>query len=329
MKDILITATGGTIASKDIDSRLVPAIDADRLMTYIPECREKCNVKGLSIMNVDSTNMNPQLISKIAEAVYDNYKEYDAFVITHGTDTMAYSAAALSYMLKNLSKPVILTGSQLPIEAHGTDAIKNLSDAIHFASEGVCGVYIVFGGAVISGTHAVKMKTKSFDAFMSVNCDNTARIENGNIVYNRTYNTLENVNNDFYIDTKMCQNIINIRMFPGIETKIFDYIKDNYRGVIIEAFGMGGIPNNDNDVVSKIHELAENGIAVVITTQCMYEGVNLDVYEVAKELSGENIIVANDMTTESITMKLMWALAHFNNIKDIKRYMENEDLFRS
>ena len=149
MKKILLLTTGGTIASSDTGSGLMPVAGADRLLNYVPDINKICNLYTMSVMNIDSTNMTPELMMKLAQAVSDNYDKYDGFAITHGTDTMAYSAAALSYMLQNLGKPVVFTGSQLPIEAEGTDAINNLSDAIHFACENICGVYVVFNGIAI------------------------------------------------------------------------------------------------------------------------------------------------------------------------------------
>ena len=123
MKHILLIATGGTIASKDNGNGLTPSIDVNILLEYIPAIRHICSVTGISIMNIDSSNMNKDYIARISECIKDNYDNYDGFVITHGTDTCAYTAAALSYQLVNLSKPVILTGSQLPIDADGTDEI--------------------------------------------------------------------------------------------------------------------------------------------------------------------------------------------------------------
>ena len=280
-------------------------------------------------MRVDSTNMNPKLMARIAETIAQNYDAYDGFVIAHGTDTMAYSAAGITYMLKNLAKPVVFTGSQIPIEALYTDAKTNLSDAIRFACEGIRGVYVAFDGIVINGTHAMKIKTRSSDAFKSINFPVIAEIKLGKITYNQllTYSghldkLSEEITGDFAIDTKVCRDIFVLKIFPGIGTELFDFIRTQYKGVIIESFGIGGIPNVDEDIVSKIHELIEAGVAVVITTQCIYEGIDLSIYEVGQTLGRQKVIVAADMTTEAVVMKLMWALAHYEQIDDIKRYME-------
>lgn len=348
VKNILIIATGGTIASTDSGDGLVPAIDVKKLISYIPDISGRCNIDGISIMNIDSSNMTPSLMKKVADAIVDNYGDFDGFVVTHGTDTLGYSAAAVTYMLKGLGKPVVFTGSQLPIEQSDTDAKINLFDAVCFACENVSGVYVVFNGIVIYGTHARKIKTTSFDAFESANIEAAAKVVNGVVVYSgefskekhryieyNKYSENDKSDNDsnntgLYADTDMCEDIMVLKLFPGIKTDIFDYIKEHYRGVIIESFGIGGIPctagDEENDsnssVAEKIGELTEAGIAVVITTQCMYEGVSLDVYEVGHILARQNVIVAKDMTTEAVTMKLMWALAHYTKMTDVKEFMK-------
>lgn len=329
MKKILLIATGGTIASEESGEGLTPAIDAKQILSYIPEIEDICHLEGISIMSVDSTNMNPTMMTKIAEAVRDNYDNYDGFVVTHGTDTMAYSAAALVYMLNNLAKPVVITGSQIAIEALYTDAKKNLSDAIRFACEDISGVFVAFDGIIISGVHAMKLKTRSTDAFKSINFPDIAAIKLGKITYNQalTYGDhwdklRPEADGEFSISTKLCQNVMVLKIFPGIGTEIFDFIKENYAGVIIESFGIGGIPNKDNDIVSNVHELVEAGVAVVITTQCLYEGIDLNIYAVGQKLAKQKAITAGDMTTEALTMKLMWALGHYDNVDDVKKYME-------
>lgn len=329
MKKILLIATGGTIASAESADGLTPSIDVKQLLSYIPEIEAICHLEGVSIMSVDSTNMNPSLMVKIAEAIFEHYGDYDGFVISHGTDTMAYTAAALTYMLNNLEKPVVITGSQIPIEALYTDAKKNLSDAIRFACEDITGVYVAFDGVIISGTHAMKVKTRSADAFKSINFPVIAEIKLGRITYNQalTYGDhweklRPQAAGAFSISTKLCQDIFVLKIFPGIGTEIFDFIKKNYKGVIIESFGIGGIPNVDNDIVAKVHELVEAGLAVVITTQCIYEGIDLDIYEVGQKLARQNAIVAGDMTTEALVMKLMWALGNYEQLCDVKKCIE-------
>lgn len=329
MKKILLIATGGTIASTESGDGLTPSIDVNQLVSHLPNVTALCQLDGISIMNIDSTNMNPTLISSIAVAIEKNYDSYDGFVISHGTDTMAYTSAALTYMLENVNKPVVLTGSQLPMEANFTDAKQNLSDAIHFAVDGISGVYIVFDGKVINGTRATKVRTRSFDAFTSLNFPVVATVKHGRIVYNQSAvctslikkQTLTHTQR-VLIQPELSANVFVLKIFPGMGTEVFDFIKEHYKGVIIESFGIGGIPNTEPNMVAKIQELIEADLSVVITTQCPYEGIDLGIYEVGQKLGKKNIILAGDMTTEALTMKLMWALAHCNSVRSVKRYIE-------
>ena len=189
MKHILLIATGGTIASKDCGNGLTPCIDVNALIEYIPLVRQMCRINGISLMNIDSSNMSTNHIAAISECIKKHYNDYDGFVITHGTDTCAYTAAALSYQLINLSKPVILTGSQLPIDADATDAVINLQNAIIYSCENISGVFLAFCNKLIAGTCAKKIKTKSFDAFESINFPYIATIRNNIVEYN--INTFE------------------------------------------------------------------------------------------------------------------------------------------
>lgn len=322
MKRILLIATGGTIASKDNGNGLTPSIDVNILLDYIPVIRQMCHVTGISIMNIDSSNMNTAYIAAISECIMKNYNDYDGFVITHGTDTCAYTAAALSYQLVNLSKPVILTGSQLPIDAEGTDAVINLTHALIYSCEDISGVFLAFSDKLIKGTCAKKIKTKSFDAFESINYPVIATIQSSTVIYNNyTSKAIRNTGKKFHIETDMCTDIAVISLFPAMDLRIFDYINPSCRGIIIEGYGIGGMPDN---ITEYIHRLTADNICVVVTTQCLYEGVCLNIYEVGRNLAKENVINGKSMTLENLTMKLMWSLAHFNNMTDVKDFMEKE-----
>lgn len=323
MKKILVIATGGTIACSDEGNGLTPHYSIDDLLIYVPEVKHLCHLSGKPIMNIDSTNMNPRHWVHIAETIHDNYSDFDGFVVTHGTDTMAYTSSALTYMLQNIGKPVVLTGSQYSIEEFGTDAKQNLADAIRFAVEDIAGVFIAFDGKIINGTRAMKIKTKSLDAFKSVNYPYIANIKYGKVNYNDdAQKVFWNVDKKSSFDSSLCTDILVLKLFPGIDSKIFDYIKNEYKGVIIESFGIGGIPFENFDITSKIKELIRAGIAVVVTTQCLEEGVDFDIYEVGKTLAKHNIIYAKDMNTEAIVAKLMWALGKSQSIDEVKKLIE-------
>lgn len=329
MKRILLIATGGTIASSESAEGLTPALDVEQLVAYLPAMPSLCQLTGVSIMNVDSTNMTPKRMGVIAQTVAQAYDSYDGFVIAHGTDTMAYSAAALTEMLRHLGKPVVLTGSQIPMEAPDTDAKKNLSDAIRFACEDICGVFVVFDGIAIEGTHAMKCRTRSRHAFESINFPIIAQIQDEiqyteDIKQSVFWNSMrEKSQQAFAVQPELCTDVFVLKLFPGMGTEIFDCIKKQFRGVVIESFGIGGIPDEQPNLLAKIQELAQASVAVVITTQCLYEGVDLDIYAVGKHLAEQPIIVAGNMTTEALVMKLMWALAHFDTLSAVKSYVES------
>jgi L-asparaginase len=325
MKEILLITTGGTIACTPDINGLTPAMSAEKLISYVPKLSGLCNITCIELMNIDSSNMNLQLMAEIAQTIYDNFDAYDGFVITHGTDTLAYTAAGLSYMMSNLSKPVIITGSQLPIEAEGTDAKRNLYDAFCCACEDFSGVYVAFFDRLIVGTCAKKVRTRSFDAFESINRPLAAKIENSRVV--RTIAHSQKSQKDgglsaFSIDTKMCPDVFVLKIFPSMKTDIFDFVKDHYRGVVLECYGLGGLPDSDGYLLAKIDELNRAGVAVVISTQCTYEGIDLSVYSVGQNLKNHDIIDGGNATTESLTMKLMWALAHFKSVEDVKKFFE-------
>jgi L-asparaginase len=329
MKKILLVATGGTIASTESADGLAPAFNAEQLLAYMPEIKDLCQVEGISVMSVDSTNMTPPLMAKIAEAIYAHYHDYDGFVVTHGTDTMGYTAAALTYMLQNIKKPVVVTGSQVAIEALYTDAKKNISDAIRFALEDNAGIFVAFDGRIINGTRANKMKTQSTDAFSSINFPRIADIKLGKITYNNAMNYGEHAKildadprTPFVLKEKLCEDVFLLKITPGIKADIFDYLKTHYRGVVIESFGIGGIPNQEPDIVAKLEELIQAGLAVVITTQCLEEGIDLGIYEVGRNLARHDVISGGDMNSEAIVSKLMWALGNFDTIDDVKYFME-------
>jgi L-asparaginase len=330
MKRVLVVATGGTIASSESAEGLTPTFDAEALLAHIPEIEDLCHIEGVTLMNIDSTNMNPALMQKIAASIYDNLNAYDGFVVAHGTDTMAYTSAALVYMLQNIKKPVVVTGSQVAIEALYTDAKKNIANAVRFALEEVSGIYVCFDGKIINGTRALKMRTRSTDAFGSVNFPMVANIKLGRITFNNAlnYNGQANILRanpalPTRLATNLCEDVMVVKMFPGIRETYFDYLKSNYKGVIIESFGIGGIPCQDPDILVKIKELSESGVAVAITTQCLEEGIELDIYEVGVRLAKTPLILTGDMNTEAIMMKLMWALANFDNMEEIKLFMES------
>lgn len=318
MKHILLITTGGTIASAESENGLVPALASDQLLSHVPEVRNICNVSTVQLYNLDSTNMRPEYWLEVSRYISKVYDDYDGFVITHGTDTMAYAAAMLHYLIQNSKKPIVLTGAQIPIEKRDTDARENLTDAFLFASEdSACGVHIVFGDKIIAATRARKTRTKSFNAFSSIDYPEIGFIRGGVV----RYYIKEKYTDPVIFCDKIDTSVIVVKLIPGMSADIFDFIADRYHAVIIESFGVGGLPYYDNDeFVEKIEKLIAKGVRIVITTQVPHEGSDMGVYQVGLRIKQKyELPEAYDMTTEAVVAKVMWALPQCNTSSDFAK----------
>jgi len=327
-KNILLIATGGTIASKKTEDGLAPQITSEELLGYVPEIKEFCNVETIQLLNIDSTNIQPEYWVLMTEAIESNYDKYDGFVISHGTDTMSYTSAALSYLIQNLDKPVIITGAQKPINADITDAKKNLLDSFRFAAEkDVRGVYLVFDGKAIVGTRSRKVKSKSYSAFESINFPVAAIIDDSRIT---KYIRGEKYTEPVRFFKNIFPSIFLLKLAPGMEPDVLDYIGEKYEGVVIESYGAGGLPFQDRrNFLEKLGALTEKGKIIVIATQVMFEGSDMGVYEVGvKALKKYNVLQAYDMTIEAAITKLMWIMAQtkdFDEVREMFYTRINED----
>ncbi|WP_097027960.1 asparaginase [Clostridium peptidivorans] len=319
MKKILLLSTGGTIACAEGSDGLTPALTGESLLSYTKEVQDICQIDAVQILNIDSTNMHPEYWINIAEYIEKNYQSYDGFVITHGTDTMAYTSAALFYIIQNSNKPIVITGAQKPIIFKETDAKRNLVNAIQFACNGVGGVFIVFDGKVICGSRAEKLRTKSYNAFESINYPYLASIEDNEIKYNGQVSIYKKEQElTFY--KSLCTNIFLLKLTPATDPDILDYLSDKYLGIIIESYGSGGIPFEDKkNFLAKLKMLDQAGKIVVIKTQVLLEGTDLSKYEVGQKALKYPVIPAYDMSTEAIVTKLMWVLGQTKDKEKAKQ----------
>ena len=311
MKKILMLGTGGTIACVPSADGLVPALDGPAMIKLVPELEDVCAIETKQILNLDSSNLAPEHWRSIAEAVAANYTSYDGFVITHGTDTMAYTAAALSQMLCNCQKPVVLTGAQLPIQAEGSDAPNNIYHAFLAATSPLKGVALVFGDLVIHGAHAKKLYTQDFNGFASINREPLATISHNHLFWQKGYLQGGGYGEgEFSINTQLEAKIAVLKIIPGATPDILDYyVAKGYKGLIIEGFGAGGVPNGDNNWLPKLEQVLQQGIRVVCATQCLYDGVHLNTYPMgilAERLGAQS---AGIDTLETSVVKLMQELA--------------------
>lgn len=309
MKHILLLGTGGTIACKRGDNGLTPLLTGDELLSYVPAARKFCHVDAIQVLNIDSTNIHPKHWLMLSQVLEKNYDNYDGFVICHGTDTMAYTAAAMSYLVQHSSKPIVITGAQKPIDLDVTDARTNLLDSLRFAScDRAHGVSIVFDGKVIAGTRGKKERTKSYNAFSSINFPYLAVIQEEHILFYIDDKWQDKETVRFYHD--LDSRVALLKLIPSMGSSVLDYLAEHHDAVVIESFGVGGLPSYDSgDFYSSIEKWISQGKVIVMTTQVTQEGSNMSVYEVGQKIKNAfGLIESYDMTLEATVTKLMWIL---------------------
>lgn len=309
MKKLLILTTGGTIASVKTPHGLIPALTSQELLSYLPEIGSDFILTTKAVCNLDSTDITPKHWLLLASAIKEDYHNYDGFVICHGTDTMAYTAAALSYLIQHSSKPIVLTGAQKPIGLEITDAKSNLRDSILYAADPQSrGVQIVFDGKVILGTRAKKTKTLSFSAFSSINFPYLATIQDRKII---RYLPPSIEKNPVVFYDKLNPKVFLLKLTPGVSPALLPDIFRLYDCIIIESFGVGGIPDSlEKELFNQLSKYPPEEKVLVMTTQVTYEGSNVGTYEVGRRLRESfNILEARDMTLEAVLTKMMWIMA--------------------
>ena len=318
MKNILMIGTGGTIASEMTPSGLTPELNSTQLLSFVPRIGEMCHVDCVQLYSLDSTNIRPAHWLGVAKAVRENYARYDGFVISHGTDTMAYTAAALSYLIQGSPKPIVLTGAQKPIWFDGTDSKRNLTDAFLYACRGCGGVQIVFNGKVILGTRARKTCSKSFQAFSSVNYPDLAVVQDEHLLQ---YMRCACYPSPVFYDA-LDDKVGLLKLIPGTPAAVLEFMLDRFDGLVIESFGVGGLPEYEGDAsyFDIIHRGIARGKLVVMTTQVPNEGSNLAGYHVGGRLkSALCLLEAYDMTTEAAVAKLMWIMGQTRDFDETER----------
>ena len=306
MKRVLLLTTGGTIASRPTGEGLAPQMAPDELLRYMEDLPRHYDIDVLDLMSLDSSNIQAEEWQKIARAVALRLPEYDGVVITHGTDTMAYTASALCYMLRNLKKPVVLTGAQMPIDNLLTDARNNLYTAFAAVECGIPGVSVAFNHKIIRGCRAVKVRTMGFEAFESVNAGLLGEVC-GDGMHRYCPDAPEEP--EFALDDHLSTDVFLLKLIPSTNPAVFSMLEQlGCRGLVIEAFGSGGMHFVRRNLLDALTKLTRRGMAVVVCSQCLYETSDLSLYEVGTKLLSCGVIPGRDMTTEAVVTKLMWAL---------------------
>ena len=318
-KRIRLLATGGTIASGEGAQGLRPSLSAREVLAYLPGLDALCDAEAEDILFLDSSNIQPEEWRVIARACAAALEDCDGVVVTHGTDTMAYTAAILSFMLQGLQKPVILTGSQLPITHLMSDGRTNLANAFAAACAGHPGVYVVFNNRIIAGTRAFKVRSMGFDAFRSVNAPYAGEVDARGV---RMEHPLPVQPGPLRLLDRVEPAVCLIKLIPGTNPALFDaLIPLGYRGVVVEAFGVGGFHYLRRNLLPRLETLHRAGVVVLVTSQCLYDATDLPRYETGARLSPGAAVAAGDMTTEAAVTKLMWALGQTADPCEVERIL--------
>lgn len=318
-KRILILFCGGTISmTKNVETgALDVAHGADQFFKLEPRIVEIAEINVRHVMNIDSSNTLPENWQQIGQAINEEYEKYDGFLITHGTNTMAYTASALSFSLQNVGKPIVLTGAQVPAEIISTDGRNNLVNALRVCTLDISGVFIVFGSKIIMGARSKKISESDLDAFSTFNATDFGRISLGielkGQVKPRHPEALNLVN-------KFNRNVVCITMIPGIQPDyIFQLINSGAKGLILRGYGSGDLPA---ELFPALEYAQKKKVPVIVTTQCPGGATLLGVDTVGLEAIKRGVIQVFDMSMECMSTKLMWLLGSGTPYEKMKERMQ-------
>jgi L-asparaginase len=290
---------------------------ADVLERELEQLRTYYDITVRDVMCLDSSNIRPEEWQFIATEIFNQRAGYDGVVVSHGTDTMAYTASAVTFMLPDIDLPVVFTGSQQPLNDVLSDAPDNLRTAFAMAASGKPGVFLAFDRKVMLGCRAVKIRASGFSAFESINARYAGIVSNRGLVLDEQ--VLPKCQRPARLCTDISKDVFLLKLTPGLNPAIFDMLAAmGYKGIVIEAFGLGGI-NFLGKGLRGIQRAVEDGISVVVTTQCLYDSSDLRVYQVGNKLLELGVIQGRDMTTEAAMTKLMWTLGQGMNPDEIAR----------
>lgn len=317
-----LIATGGTIASAASEHGLIPAFGGAEILRYCQSALLHYDIEIEDLLNLDSSNIQPeewQIMARAVTRALGGPRPPVGIVITHGTDTMAYTAAALSYMLVNLPLPVVLTGSQLPITDPLSDATANLAAALAMATSGVPGVFLAFDRQILLGTRAVKVRTTGFAAFESINHPVIGHIGGDGLVLDHA--GLPPAGSGlFRLEDSVDASVMVLKLSPGFDPGLLELLPARgCRALVIEAFGSGGVHELRRNLITALEALIAAGLVVVVGSQCLYECSDFSRYAVGRSVLERGAVPAFDMTTESCVAKLITLLGRHRDPAEVAR----------
>ncbi len=316
MRKILVLGTGGTISCARSENGLTPAVSASELVAeLVKDLKIPVDIHTEQLFELDSTNMTPRHWEAAARRIRERYDEFDGFVITHGTDTMAYAAASLACLIQNSRKPVVFTGSMKPMLAEGSDAPQNLRDAIDYAAdERAFGVRVVFAGSVFDARDVRKADSESEHAF----ADSKSAFVPG-YRKDRCDEVSENFCGETRFYERLSDDVFHVKLIPGQRLRV----PENVRAVILEGYGAGGVPEY---ILGDVERLAEKGVYVIIATQCAYGGTKLRTYEVGRVAAERfSLLETGRMTVEYAVARARWALEYSKGPEEFQRLFCDTD----
>ena len=326
-KDVAVISTGGTIASY-VDYRtgaVHPAISAEELVFSAPELMDLCNVRAKVLYSILSENMKVQHWQGLAKAVADELNSGAVGVIVpHGTDTMGFTSAALSFMLRGLSGPVVCVGAQRSSDRPSSDAIMNLLASTRLCVESdLAEVVVLMHGDTSDsyclahrGTKVRKMHSSRRDAFRSINADPIARVEGSEVSFLSDYRRRSK--GPVEVLDKMDSNVSMLHFYPGFESEHLDLIADKVKGLVIAGTGLGHV---SEEILGSVRRAVKNGVHIFITTQCLFGAVNLNVYSTGRDMITAGAVPLGDMLPETAYVKLMWALGQSSDPDEVRKHM--------